>query len=125
MRTLTSKSGKVGYGYDKGEVASFDEYVQRLSRYGLPEDYLYDTLYELPEITHGIDYDAYDEERIERLGYPKDWLRRCGLSPETLANLPDEVVTEVCETLKTFDENLSGCKIDFSCFKGNDDSILR
>ena len=58
MRTLVSKSGKVGYGYDKGEVASFDEYVQRLSQYGPTEDYWYDTLYELPEITNGLDYDA-------------------------------------------------------------------
>jgi hypothetical protein len=114
MRTLTSKNGNVGYGYDKGEVASFDEYVQRLSAYGLPEDYLYDTLYELPEITNGIDYDAFDEERVERLGYPKDWLRRCGLNPGNMPNLPDEVVIEICETLKSIDENMSGYKIDFS-----------
>ena len=36
MRTMVSKGGNVGYGYDKGEVASFDEYVQRLSQYGAP-----------------------------------------------------------------------------------------
>ena len=47
MRTLVSNEGRVGYGYDKGEVPSFDEYVQRLSKYGLPEEYLYETLYEL------------------------------------------------------------------------------
>ena len=123
MRTLVSKNGNVGYGYDKGEVATFDEYVQRLSAYGVPEDYWYDTLYELPEITNGIDYDAYDEESIKRLGYPKDWLRRCGLHPGNMANLPDEAVIEVCETLKSFDESLSGYKIDFSGFKGNDDSV--
>ena len=57
MRTLVSNEGRVGYGYDKGEVPSFDEYVQRLSKYGLPEEYLYETLYELPDITDGIDYE--------------------------------------------------------------------
>ena len=113
MRTLVSKSGKVGYGYDKGEVASFDEYVQRLTQYGPTEDYWYDTLYELPEITNGLDYDAYDEERIKRLGYTKDWLRRCGMTPETMANLPDDAVTQVCDALRSFDESLSGCEISF------------
>lgn len=113
MRTLVSKSGKVGYGYDKGEVASFDEYVQRLSQYGPTEDYWYDTLYELPEITNGLDYDAYDEERIKRLGYTKDWLRRCGMTPEIMANLPDDAVTQVCDALRSFDESLSGCEISF------------
>ncbi len=114
MRTLVSNEGRVGYGYDKGEVPSFDEYVQRLSKYGLPEEYLYETLYELPEITDGIDYEAYDKERIERLGYPADWLRRCGIHPENMKDLPDNAIVELCESLKSFDESMSGCKIDFS-----------
>ena len=114
MRTITSKSGNVGYGYDKGEVPSFDEYVQRLTAYGPPEEYWYDSLYELLEVTNGIDYDAYDEERLKRLGYPKDWLRRCGILPDKLALLPDEAITEVCDSLKSFDESLSGYEIDFS-----------
>ncbi len=117
MRTLESKNGNVGYGYDKGEVASFDEYVQRLVKFGPTEDYWYDTLYELPEVTNGIDYDAYDEERVKRLGYPKDWLRRCGLHPENMAKLPDDAIIEVCKSLKSFDESLSGCEIDFSDVK--------
>lgn len=116
MKKLVSKNGNVGYGYEKGEHAGFDEYVQRLSRCGLPEDYLYDTLYEIPEITNGIDYDAYDEERVKRLGFPKDWLRRCGLHPGNMGNLTDEVIIEVCNTLKSFDESMSGHKIDFSDF---------
>lgn len=117
MRTLVSQQGRVGYGYDKGEVPSFDEYVQRLTKYGIPEEYLYNNLYELPEITNGINYDAYDKEQLERIGYPADWVRRCGISPETAKSLPDNVLSEICETLKGIDESMSGCKIDFSAEK--------
>lgn len=114
MRELVSKKGNVGYAYDEGERPDFDEYISRLAEFGLPKDYLYESIYEALSVTDGFDYSAYDKERVERLGFPEDWLRRCGLHPKNMPLVDDDHIISICNTLKDFDESMSGCTIDFS-----------
>ena len=114
MEKLISNEGRVGYRYNEGERPDIDAFVDRLSKFGLPKDYLYESIFELREVTDNFDYNGYDKERIERLGYPADWLRRCGLHPGNMKDLPDEAIISHCATLKSFDEKFSLSKIVFT-----------
>ena len=64
---------------------------------------------------------AFDKERVARLGYPTDWLRRCGLNANNMALLPDDKVINMCEALKAFDESARRCKI---MFEGKKDQVV-
>ena len=68
---------------------------------------------EIENFTATFDYDAFDKDRVERLGYPIDWLRRCGLNAVNMSFLPDEKVIDVCEAIKAFDESAARCHIVF------------
>ena len=114
MEELISKLGNIAYRYDEGERPDFDAYIESLSAFGLPKDYLYQSIYEAPSFTERFADEVYDEERVARLGYPKEWLRRCGFHGTNMAFLSDEKIIEVCESLKAYDEKASGCKISFS-----------
>ncbi len=121
MEKLITKSGNVGYRYDEGERPDFDAYISRLSEFGIPKSHLYLSIYEAEEFTNTFDYDAFDKERVERLGYPIDWLRRCGLNACNIDFLPDDKVISVCEALKAFDESVTHCHI---MFEGKKDQMI-
>ncbi|MBQ6555406.1 MAG: hypothetical protein IJL89_09245 [Firmicutes bacterium] len=114
MEKLISKQGRIGYRYDEGERPDFDAFIDRLSKFGPSKDYFYGTVFELREVTDNFDYGSYDKERVERLGYPADRLRRCGLLPDNMKNIPDEAIVSHCETLRTVDETISLSKIVFT-----------
>ena len=113
MEKLVTKSGNIGYRYDEGERPDFDAYISRLAEFGIPKSHLYLSIYEAEKFTNTFDYDAFDKERVERLGYPIDWLRRCGLNAVNISFLPDEKVIDVCESIKAFDESAARCHIVF------------
>ena len=113
MEKLVTKNGNIGYRYDEGERPDFDEYISRLADFGIPKWHLYLSIYEAEKFTNTFDYDAFDKERVARLGYPIDWLRRCGLNDQNIAFLEDGQVINVCEALKSFDEMAARCTIDF------------
>jgi hypothetical protein len=121
MEKLVTKSENIGYRYDEGERPDFDAYISRLAEFGLPKSYLYESIYEAKKYTDEFDYDAFDKERVARLGYPIDWLRRCGFTPLNMSFLPDEKIIDVCESLKAFDETASRCKI---MFEGKKDQMI-
>ncbi|SEQ83940.1 hypothetical protein SAMN02910369_02512 [Lachnospiraceae bacterium NE2001] len=113
MEKLVTKSGNVGYRYDEGERPDFDAYISRLSEFGIPKSHLYLSIYEAEAFTDNFDYDAFDKERVERLGYPIDWLRRVGLNAKNMALLHDDEIVNMCEALKAFDESVTHCHIMF------------
>ena len=121
MEKLITKSGNVGYRYDEGERPDFDAYISRLSEFGIPKYHLYLSVYESEKFTNSFDYDAFDKERVARLGYPIDWLRRCGLSAQNMPFLEDDEIINVCAAIKSFDEAATHCKI---MFEGKKDQIV-
>ena len=121
MEKLVTKSGNIGYRYDEGERPDFDAYISRLAEFGIPKSHLYLSIYEAERFTNTFDYDAFDKERVARLRYPIDWLRRCGLNANNMALLPDDKVINMCESLKAFDESAGRCKI---MFEGKKDQVV-
>ena len=121
MEELVTKSGNIGYRYDEGERPDFDAYISRLAEFGIPKSHLYLSIYEAERFTNTFDYDAFDKERVARLGYPIDWLRRCGLNANNMALLPDDEIINMCEALKAFDERAGRCKI---MFEGKKDQVV-
>ena len=113
MEELVTKSGNIGYRYDEGERPDFDAYISRLAGFGIPKSHLYLSIYEAEKFTNTFDYDAFDKDRVERLGYPIDWLRRCGLNAFNMSLLLDEEIINMCEALKAFDESATHCHIVF------------
>ena len=113
MEKLITKNGNIGYRYDEGERPDFDAFISRLAKYGPPKEYWYEGIYEAKSVTDGFDYNSYDKERVKRLGYPADWLRRCGFHPKNMASIPDETIISMCEHLKKFDSDASMIPIVF------------
>ena len=114
MEKMISKEGNVGYRYDEGERPDFDAFIDRLSKFGLSKEYLYDTIFEIRDVTDNFDYGGYDAERVKKLGYPVDWLRRCGVIPRNFEVIPDVAVIAVCESLKQFDSMADMAEIVFN-----------
>lgn len=121
MEELITKSGNVGYRYEEGERPDFDAYISRLSEFGIPKTHLYLSIYEAKKFTDEFDYNAFDMERVEKLGYPIDWLRRCGLNAKNMALLTDEEIINMSEALKSFDETATHCHI---VFEGKKEQII-
>ena len=94
--------GRIGIKHDAGDDKEFDAYVERLCRLGLSKKYLYETLVEEENLS--IDYNAYDQSRIESLGIPADYLRRCGIYPKHMNLIRNDEILAICNTTRQIDE---------------------
>ncbi len=69
-RTLKKKKRK------KNKTVEIVRGIDNGTEFGIPKSHLYLSIYEAENFTATFDYDAFDKDRVERLGYPIDWLRR-------------------------------------------------
>lgn len=99
----------IGYRYKEGDSAEFDAYIDRLSKMGLDKEYLYENVLEIPDLA--VDYSKYDEERIKKIGYPADYLRRCGIHPKNIDALSDDKIRQVCDAVRRVDETAMGVRL--------------